>query len=162
TEAPMAALRPVGDGYLAAWVESVAKNHAIKVLALDVEGKPRGEPALVVQIPDELTWIDILPNARGALVDWEVPHDDRSDIFMAPFAGGKIDGPPSLVAHDVIGWEAEATERGAAVASVAVDASAGQPAPRSRAHKKPGRNVEEGTSVRGTRLGKVFLTEVDP
>ena len=158
----MAALKPVDDGYVAVWVELVARNHAVKVLALDVDGKPRAEPALVAQITDDINWIDVLPNAHGALVLWEVPHDDRSDLFVAPLTAGKIDGATTLVAHDVIGWEAEATERGAALATVATDGAAAPVVARSRARKKPSRTAEEAISSRGTKLGKVFLSEIDP
>jgi hypothetical protein len=162
----MAALKPVGDGYLAVWVELVAKNHEVKLLSLDADGKARGQPILVHQVTDDLNWIDVLPNAQGALVLWETPHDDRSDIFVVPFLGGKIEGAPTMVAHDVAGWEAEATERGAAIATVAVDANAATPSPapaRSRA-SKPARTPAEASaaSARAAKLGKVFLTEVDP
>jgi hypothetical protein len=159
----MASLKPAGDGYLAVWVELVAKNHAVKLLSLDAEGKPRGEPVLVSQVTDDLSWVDVLPNARGALVLWEVPHDDRSDIFVVPTGGGKLEGAPALVAHDVIGWEAEATERGAAIATVAADGApaVAAPSPRSRLRKPPSRTVQEARSASVTKLGKVFLTEVD-
>jgi hypothetical protein len=157
----MASLQPVGDGYVAIWVELVAKNHAIKVLTLDVEGKPRAEPALVAQITDEVNWVEVLPNAHGALVLWEVPHDVGSDLWVAPLTAGKIDGAPALVAHDVLGWAPEATERGAAFATVAGEAAAAPVAARSHARKKPARTAEEAISARGTKLGKVFLTEVD-
>ncbi len=62
----------------------------------------------------------------------------------------------------MIGWEAEATERGAALATVATDAAAAPVAVRSRARKKPARTADEATSARGTTLGKIFLTEIDP
>jgi hypothetical protein len=38
----MGALKPVQDGYVLVWAELVAKNTALKVLALDTEGKARG------------------------------------------------------------------------------------------------------------------------
>jgi hypothetical protein len=158
-EVTMASLRAVGDGYLAVWAELADRNLSIKVLALDLDGKPRGEAAAVTQVT-ELQWVDVLPNARGALVVWEVPHDDRSDVFMVPFTAGKIASAPVLVAHDVIGWEAEPTERGAALATVATDASAAPVAARARA-RRPAHTAEEVASARGTKLGKVFLTEID-
>ena len=96
----MASLKAVGDGYLAVWTERVAKNNAIKVMALDAEGKAKGEPALVTQVTDEVTWIDVLPNKKGALLVWEVPHDDRSDVFVAPVSDvGKSLGAASAAAQ---------------------------------------------------------------
>ncbi len=160
-EVAMASIRPVEDGFLAIWVELVAKNHVIKVLSLDLEGKARGEPVLVTQVTDDLNWIDVLPNARGALLVWEVPHDDLSDVFLVPYAGGKLTGAPVLAAHDAIGWEAEPTERGAAFAIVAADAAATPAATHARGRRKPGRAADDASSGRGTKLGKVFLTEVD-
>jgi len=161
SEVSMASLKPVGDGYLAVWVERIAKGHVVRLLGLDADGKPRGEPAQAAQITDELSWIDVLPNAHGALLLWEVPHDERSDIFMVPTRAGKIEGAPALVAHEVIGWEAEATERGAALATVTTDAAAAPATSHARAHKKPARAVEETSLARGAKLGKVFLTEID-
>src|SRR5262249_10514773 len=37
--ASVGALRAIGDGYVAAWVELVGKNHAVKTLAFDAAGK---------------------------------------------------------------------------------------------------------------------------
>jgi hypothetical protein len=153
----MASLRPVEGGYLAIWSEPVAKNHAIKILALDAEGKAAGAPVLVTQVADDVSWVDILPNAKGALVLWEVTHDDRSDVFVVPAAGGKIDGAPSRVVEGAIGWEAEATERGAAIATVMTDAP---PVAGARGKRKPAKTAEEA-APRGARLGKVTLTEID-
>lgn len=157
TEATMAALKPVADGYLAVWAELVAKNHAIKILALDADGKPRGEPALLTQVTDDVTWLDVLPNAKEALVLWEVPRDDRSDVFVAPVSGGKADGAPQAVAQGVIGWEAEPTPRGAALATVSTDGAA----PRAARGKRRAARTAEEASPRGTKLGKVWLTEID-
>jgi hypothetical protein len=140
----MASLRPVGDGYLAVWSELVAKNHAIKILALDAEGKATGAPTLVTQVADDVVWVDVLPNAKGALVLWEVSHDDRSDVTVVPIsgAGGKVDGSPTLVVQGAIGWEAEATERGAAIATVMSDVPA---TPGGHGKRKPARTAEEAS-----------------
>ncbi|APR84689.1 Hypothetical protein A7982_10038 [Minicystis rosea] len=153
----MASLKAVGDGYLAVWTERVAKNNAIKVMALDAEGKAKGEPALVTQVTDDVTWIDVLPNKKGALLVWEVPRDDRSDVFVAPVSDvGKSLGAASAVAQGVVGWEAEPTERGAALAMVTSDAAA----PVAAKKRKPAKTAEEA-SARGTKLGKVLFTEID-
>jgi hypothetical protein len=155
----MAAIRPVGDGYLAVWAELVAKNHVIKVLALDTDGKPRGEPAVVSQVTDDVSWLDLLPNKKGALVLWETPRDERMDVMAAPVsAAGKVEGAPSAVAQGVLGWEAEATERGAAVAMVTNEA--GAPASGKRGKRRPAKTAEEA-APRGAKLGKIMLTELD-
>jgi hypothetical protein len=151
----MAVLKAAGDGYLVVSCELVAKNHAVKLLALDTDGKPRGEPLLVTQIVDEIAWVDILPNAEGSLVLWDVPHGDRADVFMAPLLGGKIAAAPSRVAPGVLGWEAVATERGAVIATV-ISKPAAAPPP-----KKKGEPVEEAPELQGSKLGIVLLTEVD-
>ncbi|MFT3766562.1 MAG: hypothetical protein QM820_13765 [Minicystis sp.] len=155
----MASIKPVGDGYVAVWAELVAKNHAIKALSLDAEGKARGEPVLVTQVTDEVTWLDVLPNKKGALVVWEVPRDDRSDVFVVPVSDvGKPLGAAAPVAQGAIGWEIEPTERGAVLATVASDA--GAPVAAKKGKRKPAKTAEEA-SARGTKLGKVLLTEID-
>jgi hypothetical protein len=151
----MAVLKAAGDGYLVVFCELVARNRAVKLLALDTDGKPRGEPLLVTQIVDEIAWVDILPNAEGSLVLWDVPHDDRADVFMAPILGGKVAAAPSLVAPGVIGWEAVPTERGAVIATVITPPAAAPAA------KKKGEPVEDAAGPQGSKLGIVLLTEVD-
>jgi len=154
--AALAALKAAGDGYLVAWGEAVSTNRAVKVLALDRDGKPRGEPMLIAQIAEELAWVDVLPNAEGALVLWDVPRDDRADLFVAPLLGGKLEAI-SLVASGVIGWEATSTERGAAIATV-VPAAVAAPAP---AKGKKGAPAAASTAPPGTKLGAVGMIEID-
>lgn len=157
----MASLKAVGDGYVAVWAERVAKNHAIKIMALDTEGKPKAEPALVTQVADDVAWVDVLPNKKGALIVWEIPRDDRSDIFVAPVsAAGKVEGAASPAAQGVIGWEIEPTERGAVIATVASDAGAPAAKAGKAGKRKPAKTAAEA-SPRGTKLGKVMLAEID-
>jgi hypothetical protein len=151
----MVVLKAAGEGYLAIWSELVAKNHAVKLLSLGRDGKPRGEPLLVAQIVEELAWIDILPNAEGALVLWDVPHDERADLFVVPVIGDKIAAAPSLVTRGAIGWEAVATERGAAIALV-VPAAAAAPA-----KGKKGGPIEDVPEAPGSKLGVVRLIPID-
>ena len=114
----LAALRAVGDGYLATWVEPVARNHAVMILDLDAKGHARGVPALVTQLSDDLSWVDLLPNPQGALLLWEIPRDERSDLYVIPVKGGKASGSPVSVARAVLGWESLPTEQGAAIVTI--------------------------------------------
>jgi hypothetical protein len=158
SEPMMAALKPIlGGGYLAVWEEPVAKNSAIKLLALDADGKAQGVPTLIAQVPDPVEWLDVLPNAKGALVVWDVPHDDRADVFVVPVIGGKVDGSPQVAAQGVLGWETEATERGAVLAMVSSDAGAPRAA---HGRRRPARTADEA-SQSSAKLGKVLLAEID-
>jgi hypothetical protein len=151
TNVAIAALRASGDGYLAAWIEPVAKNSAIKLMALDAAGKALGPPALVLQATDEVSWVEILPNdTKGALLLWETPRDERSDLTLVPVVGGKPQGAPRAAVRDALQWEAAATSKGAAIAFVA----AAQPG----AGGGSGANTEEAT---GSKTGRVLLVEVD-
>lgn len=142
---PFATLRAAGDGYLAAWVEQVERNHAVKLLALDAAGQARGAPILVTQSVDELSWIDLLPNAKGALLLWEIRRDDKVDVHTIPVTGGKPAGAGSLAAREVLNWQAVATERGAAIAAVLPG---------------PARAAEKDESP-ASKTGSVALVEVD-
>lgn len=157
--AALAALKAAGDGYLVAWGEAVSTNRALKVLALDRDGKPRGEPMLIAQIAEELAWIDVLPNAQGALVLWDVPREDRADLFVAPLLSGKLEAP-LMVASGVIGWEATSTERGAAIAAIVTPAV--PPAPPAKGKKgAPAAPAASPGEVRATKLGAVSLVDID-
>ncbi len=158
-------LKPTADGWVAVWVELVAKNRAIKMLALDPAGRPKGEPALVTQTGDELRWVDVLPNAKGAIVVWEIPRGDRIEVDLVPVVGGRLQGSNVQVFKDALGWEGIATERGMAVAAVMSDPNAPPPAkeaaPRPKKGNKPKAEVSEGEGTGAGKTGRVVLIEID-
>ena len=158
----LAALEAVGDGYLAVWIENVAKSHTVKLLALDADGAPKGAPSVVTQVSDDVTHVDVLANAEGALILWEVPRDDRSDVFVVAAAGGKVTSAVSKAAHNVYGWQVVGTERGAALATVPIESSDGGAAPAKGITKKaaPAAGADD-PEPRGSKLGRVFLAEID-
>jgi hypothetical protein len=140
-EVTVGTLRAVGEGYVAAWAELAGQNHALRVQRLDAKGQAQGAPSLITQSPDELSYVDVLPNAKGALVLWELPRDQRSDLFAVPLIAGKVVGSPVTLVRGALGWEAVATERGAAVVVVTPD---------------PARADDDDA-----QLGRVELTEAD-
>jgi hypothetical protein len=152
TGMPLASLRASHDGYLAAWVEPVANNDAIKILALDAAGKSVGAPALVLQSAEEIAWVEVLPNAKGALLLWETQQDEKTDLTIANIVGGKTAGPPKVIARDVLQWQAVATERGAAIAYVQVSPQAAQAAQA---------GDDKGEGRRGSKMGRVLFVEID-
>jgi hypothetical protein len=155
-EVTLGALRPVGDGYVFAWAEPAEKNHALKVLSLDATGHARGPAVFAAQTPDDLSWIDVLPNAKGALLFWEVRHDERADLSVAPIVGGKP-GSPVVVVKDALGWESIPTERGAVLATVMAAGPA--PARKGKAAATAAADKDDG-GARG-KLGRVQLVELD-
>ena len=136
---PYAALRAMGDGYVLVWAETVARNHAVKVLSLDAKGQARGAATLITQSTDEISFLDLLPNAKGALVLWEVIRGERSDVVVAATDGARALTAPRVIAEGVTGWEAIATDGGAALATV----------------------VAAKDDDSGRKLGRVIFTEVD-
>jgi hypothetical protein len=158
----LAALEAAGDGYLAVWIENVAKSHTIKVLSLDAAGVPRGDAVVITQVSDEVSYVDALANAEGALILWEVPKGDSSDVFVVATAGGKAVSAVSTAAHDVYGWQVVGTERGAAMATVPIELGDGGVAPKTKGpKKKAAAAVVEDPEPRGSKLGRVFLAEID-
>lgn len=113
-----ATLRAAGDGYLAMWAEQHGENHAVRLLALDAAGRAVDAPALVTQSAEPVRDLAVLPNARGALLLWELPRGGRSDLVVQPAIDGKPVGAPRVVAREALGWEALATQRGAAIVVV--------------------------------------------
>lgn len=148
-DAPVGTLRAVTSGYLAAWIENDGGNHTIKVLSLDAAGKATGPAAMVLQAAEDLTWLDVLPNAKGALVIWETPREERLDVMASAVIDGKPSAP-ALIARDALGWQAAATARGAAVAIVSRPAGGGE------------KKAKKGDADAGdAKLGQVALLEVD-
>ena len=158
----LAALEAAGDGYLVVWIENVARSHTIKLLSLDAAGVPKGDPVVVTQVSDEVSYVDALANAQGALILWEVPRGDSSDVFVVATAGGKATSAVSTAAHDVYGWQVVGTERGAAMATVPIEASDGGAAPKGKGpKKKAAAAAADDPEPRGSKLGRVFLAEID-
>ncbi|WP_437957835.1 hypothetical protein WME76_42145 [Sorangium sp. So ce119] len=170
-DVPVAALRATPQGYIAAWIEQTEGGRAVRVLALDPAGKPSGPASLVAQTAEDITWLEVLPNAAGALVLWEMPREaqdsaaqdsaaqdsvDRVDVVMTVVAQGKGAAikptAPASVARAVLGWNAVATERGAAVALVL---------PPARGERKPARKADAEDAPGAPKLGSIALLEID-
>ncbi|WP_437733894.1 hypothetical protein [Sorangium sp. So ce1335] len=177
-DVPVAALRAGPQGYVAAWIEQTEGSRAVRVLALDPAGKPVGPASLVAQTAEDITWLEVLPNAAGALVLWEMPREaqdsadqsaeqsaaqsvDRVDVVLSVVAQGKGAATkptaPASVARGVLGWNAVATERGAAVALVLPPAG-----PPARGERKPARKADAEDAAAAPKLGSVALLEIDP
>ncbi|WP_437634533.1 hypothetical protein [Sorangium sp. So ce854] len=167
-DVPVAALRAAPQGYIAAWIEQAGGSRAVRVIALDPAGKPMGPASLVAQTAEEITWLEVLPNAAGALVLWEMPREaqdnvDRVDVVMTVVAQGKGGAAikptaPASVARGVLGWNAVATERGAAVALVLPPAGGD----RKPARKAAAEDADAGDAAAAPKLGAVGLVEIDP
>ncbi|MDI3283266.1 hypothetical protein [Polyangium sp. 15x6] len=142
-EIPVATVEAVGDGYLAAWVEGMKSNAGVKMLSLDATGAARGAPITIAQSADEVSWVQIVAGPKSALVVWEVPREDHFDVLAAPVTPGKNPAPAVVLAHDALGWDLVATERGAAIASVVAGAGSAQ------------KQAEQG------RVGRVIYADVD-
>ncbi len=163
TDGVLASLKPVGDGYLAVWIDLVAKNYAIKLLVLDAAGNPKGPASLVTQVADSVTALEALPNEKGAVLVWFVPKAHGGDVIAAPFNGGKIDGAAQTIARGVLSWDGVSSQRGAVVAVVEPAGAAAAP---KGAGKKPaggpkGKTKVEVAPSRSGELGKVVLYELD-
>ncbi|WP_437675639.1 hypothetical protein [Sorangium sp. So ce131] len=159
-DVPVAALRAAPEGYVAAWIEQVEGSRAVRMLALDTAGKAIAPASLVARTAEEITWLDVLPNAKGALVLWEMPREDRVDVVMSVVTIGKgtVSKPtgPAAVARGALSWHAVATEGGAAVALV-LPPPGGAARGEQRAADKAG---AEG-AAEAAKLGSVSLVEID-
>ena len=139
---PVATIEAMGDGYLAAWVEGLKSNAAVKVLSLDATGAARGAPVTLAQSADEVSWVEIVAGPSSALVVWEVPREDHADVLAAPVTPGKTPSPAVVLAQDALAWDLVPTEKGAAIATV-VAASGAQ------------NEADQG------RVGRVLYADVD-
>ncbi|AUX48666.1 hypothetical protein SOCE26_102070 [Sorangium cellulosum] len=159
-DVPVAALRAAPEGYVAAWIEQVEGSRAVRMLALDAAGKPIAPASLVAHTAEEITWLDVLPNAKGALVLWEMPREDRVDVVMSVVTIGKgaVSKPtgPAAVARGALSWHAVATERGAAVALVLPTAGGA-----GKAEQRPADKTGAEGAAEAAKLGSVSLLEID-
>lgn len=144
-EGPLAlALRPVGTGYLLLWVEAVERTTVIKARSLTVTGAAEGDVVTLAQSTEDVSFVDALPSAAGALVIWEVASGDRYDVLAVPVASGKATRTPVVVGKGTLGWEAVGTRDGAVFALV-----------------RPEPKAAGGTPGEATGLGRVDVVPVD-
>lgn len=115
------ALEPRADGYVAAWDEEVAQNHALKVVGLDREGKPTGSVVALPPIAERVSLAGLLPAGDGWLVVHEAPRDAASDVYVTPIdpALRRALSGPTLVAKGAFGWNATHGDKEATFAVVA-------------------------------------------
>jgi hypothetical protein len=144
-EGPLAiALRPVQKGYLLLWVEAVERTTVIKARNLTASGAAEGEVVTIAQSTEDVSFVDALPSANGALVIWEVASTDRYDVLAVPLASGRVTRTPVVIGKGTLGWEAVGTKNGAVFALV-----------------RPETKAAPGVPADGTALGRVDIVPVD-
>lgn len=160
SEVTIASVSAVGAGFVVAWLEDVQQNRVIRAIKLDAAGKPEGPAQNVAQTTDDVAFVEVLPNATGALVLWEILRGGASDVFVSPF-GAKA-GAGTSVGRGLDGWQVVPTEKGAALAMVQLPSGEPAPAVRKGPKKKgPEKPKAEPPPTMGPRLGHVSLVEID-
>jgi hypothetical protein len=119
----LAALEPVGQGYLLAWLAPVGTEREIRALGLDESGRPLGDAVVVARVSDPVRWVDVLPNASGALVLWDAERSDGRELSVAAWSPARV-GKATSVARAVLGWQVATSEREAGIAAVTGSRSA--------------------------------------
>jgi hypothetical protein len=111
--------RAISGGFVIAWsVPGENAGGALRLIALDSAGIARGDAFDVERGDREIVWFEIVATSRGALCVWaEQTSKTEASIFALALDGnGKPRGVPSQVVRNVVGWQAVATARGAALA----------------------------------------------
>lgn len=129
SETPTFVLRASGDrsGYFAGWGAILDRGETLSVVALGIDGNPRGPVVDLARTNDHVVWFEIVPTARGGIVVWaeETRGGDANVLSVAIDADGKQRGVPSRIGRGVTGWQAIATTNGAGVALVSPPDSKG-------------------------------------
>ncbi|MBK9266029.1 MAG: hypothetical protein IPM54_40375 [Polyangiaceae bacterium] len=117
-----AAVAPVGEGWLATWVEGTKGNATVRAVSLDASGRLRSGPYLLAQSADDVSFIEIVEGTNSALVVWEVPRDAYFDVIAVPVKLGQTPPPSIVLSKRVMSWGMAPTDGGAAIATL-VDAA---------------------------------------
>ena len=111
--------RAVSGGFVVAW-SAPAENPggALKLIEVDAAGMPRDAAFDVARGDREIVWFEVVPTSRGALCVWAEQSSKTEATILALSLDdrGKPRGVPSQVVRNVVGWQAVATARGAALA----------------------------------------------
>ena len=118
----LGALEPVGKGYLFTWLVPVGTEREIRALALDESGKPAGKAVVVTRVAGQVRWVDVLPNASGALLLWDSERSDGRELSVAAWTAAGP-GKPAAVARSVLGWQVASSAHELAIATVSGAAS---------------------------------------
>jgi hypothetical protein len=112
--------RSLSAGYFAGWGSILDRGETLSVVALGIDGNPRGPVVDLARTNDHVVWFEIVPTARGGIVVWaeETRTGDANVLAVAIDADGKQRGVPSRIGRGVTGWQAIAATDGAGVALV--------------------------------------------
>ncbi|MSP25634.1 MAG: hypothetical protein EXR75_10800 [Myxococcales bacterium] len=120
-EAGPSVLRAHADGYLLVWAESFGVAPAIEArvmaFALDLDGKPKGEPREVARGAERIDWVDVLSAAPGdasAYIVWDRDSGGRVELEASRWTAGKASAPARIFTGRA--WHAVATDAGLFVA----------------------------------------------
>ncbi|MEO7113222.1 MAG: hypothetical protein ABI183_22475, partial [Polyangiaceae bacterium] len=111
--------RAVSGGFVIAWsLLTDNAGGALRLVELDSTGTSRGEAFDVARSDHEIVWFEVVPTSRGALCVWaeQTSKTEASILALSLDDQGKPRGVPSQVVRNVVGWQAVATARGAALA----------------------------------------------
>jgi hypothetical protein len=133
-EIDLVAIRPLATKAAASFVLLQTSRDfsgaRVEALALELDGRKRGGPALLAQSLPSVVWVDAVPTSTGGLALWAVPRDGSADLFAVPLGlSGEPGGTPQKVLGDVTAWQVAALDDGAAVGAVMAGKVRGEPGP---------------------------------
>lgn len=105
----MVVVRPMrgnAPGFVVSWTELTDKGKALWAVALGDDGKARSKPIEVTRSEDDITWIDVVPTDRGAVILWaEENRANEANLIAAGLdTDGRVREVGARVAHGVVGW----------------------------------------------------------
>jgi len=114
----IAAIAPVGDGWIVAWVEDLKGNATIRAISLDASARARGPASNLAQSADDVGFIDVIAGTNEALIVWEIPREAYLDVIAVPMKPGQTPAAGVVLARRVLGWGIAPTDGGAAIATL--------------------------------------------
>lgn len=117
---PRVVVRPMGDGFIAAFTYSLDLSSVISTLVFSASGEPKGEATIVTHRADRVLYVDVVQLEGGAVLVYGTQKGDAAELVALPIdEDGRPRGSASVLANDALAWQAVSLGESGALAIVA-------------------------------------------
>lgn len=112
---PRLVVRPMGDGFVAAFTYSLDLSSVISTLVFSPSGEPKGEATIVTHRADRVLYVDVVTLDGGAVLLYGAQRGQVAELVAIPIdEHGRSRGTATVLAKDALAWQVVSMgERGA-------------------------------------------------
>ncbi|MBX3234137.1 MAG: hypothetical protein KIT84_06240 [Labilithrix sp.] len=114
-------MRGPAPGFIVAWTALTDRGKSLWSIAVGDNGAARGKPVEITRSNDDISWVDVVPTDRGAVMLWaeETRGGDANLTAASLDTDGKVRESAVRVARSVVGWHATELPGGLGLSTIA-------------------------------------------